>query len=59
MHDEQFTIGQRVRIHANGIEGTVNAVFTDADGTQWRVEYASATGVLNDRYCRASEIAAA
>lgn len=58
MHDEQFQRGQKVRINANGLEGAISAIFTDAGGTQYRVDYADASGCIQDRYFRADEITA-
>lgn len=59
MHDDQFVIGQSVRIAWTGLVGKVKAIFTDASGTQYSVEYADSNGLITDRYFRGNEISAA
>lgn len=59
MREDAFVIGQSVRIADNDIVGKVRAIYTDADGTQYSVQYADSTGRIADRYFRGNEISAA
>lgn len=56
--EASYEIGDPVRIKANGRDGTVDATFTDRNGTQYRVEYADASGSLCSDYRWADQLEA-
>lgn len=58
MRDYEFGLDDRVQIIANGKQGTVKALFTNAGGNQYSVQYVNDIGDVCERYFRPSEIAA-
>lgn len=53
-----FMIGKRVKIKSVGMQGTIDAMYVDALGTQWRVQYTDATGTIHDIYRPESDLEA-
>lgn len=52
---QKSQLNDRVRLSANGRDGKVNAIYTDVDGTQYRVEYADASGTIHNHWARPGE----
>lgn len=54
-----FSLGQKVRIKANEIAGTVRALFVDRDEKHWfSVEYTTTTGAVCEQYFRSEDVRA-
>lgn len=56
MDQQQFKLGDRVKLAANAREGRVDALYFDAGGPQFRVEYADASGGIGSHWARPGEL---
>lgn len=59
MHESEYSLEDPVRIAANGKDGTVKGIYSDAGGFQYSVQYCDDNGLVSDRYFRGSDLSRA